>query len=293
MDLSPIFKQQFADYVHELAEAKGGKLKEFISQVEETDAQKFTFSTLGSTVTKTPNAAGERDVGQEIATATVDCVVADKEVVIYQKKLDQAKAVSKGATSQIAGRVVNALARQEDQFIINALDAAVKAGTIKNKIAANFDDGATDSAFSMKKWLKAQNLLNRSGEGSGMRVLMGTPDTLTAMLSETEITSKDYNTVQALVEGRVDEYLGMKFIMITDTVGAKAEDNRGLPGVGTADRKLYAMDADALGYVDNVNKSARIEWDVSSSSFKITGDMSANSCVVDPSLVVEISVKEV
>lgn len=292
MDLSPIFKQQFADYVKELAEQKGGILKEYISQVEETDSAKFTFSTLGTVVTKAPSAAGVRDVGQDIATDTVDCIVEDAEVVIYQKKLDQAKAVSKGATAQVANRCVNALGRKEDQQIINAMEAAVTAGTVTNVVPADYDDGATATAFSLKKWIKAAELLNASGNGSGMRCLIGTPKTLTAMLNETEITSKDFNTVQALVEGKVDTYMGMKFIMIADSDAAQAADKRGLPGVGTNNRKLYAMDADALGFVDNVNKSARIEWDVSSSSFKITGDMSSNACVVDPSLVVEINVVE-
>lgn len=292
MDLSPIFKQQFADYVVELAEQKGGILKEYITQVEETDSAKFTFSTLGTVVTKAPSAAGVRDVGQEIATSTVDCIVEDAEVVVYEKKLDQAKAVSKGAAGRVANRCVNALGRKEDQQIINAMEAAVTAGKVTNVVPANFDDGATDSAFSLKKWIKAAELLNSSGDGSGMRVLLGTPKTLTAMLNSTEITSRDFNTVQALVEGRVDSYMGMKFIMLADTDDLDPENKRGLPGVGTADRKLYAMDADALGFVDNVNKSARIEWDVSSSSFKITGDMSSNACVIDPSLVVEISVKE-
>lgn len=292
MDLSPIFKQQFADYVKELAEQKGGVLKEYISQIEETDSAKFTFSTLGTIVTKAPNAAGVRDVGQDIPTATVDCIVEDAEVVVYQKKLDQAKAVSKGATAQVANRCVNALGRKEDQQIINAMEAAVTAGTVTNVVPADYDDGSNPSAFSLKKWIKAAELLNQSGNGSGMRCLVGTPKTLTAMLNETEITSKDYNTVQALVEGRVDTYMGMKFIMIADQDAVAADDKRGLPGVGTANRKLYAMDSDALGFVDNVNKSARIEWDVSSSSFKITGDMSTNACVVDPSLVVEINVVE-
>ena len=48
------------------------------------------------------------------------------------------------------------------------------------------------------------------------------PAGLTDLLSATEITSSDYNTVKALVQGQVDTFLGFKFVVSTQVTALKA-----------------------------------------------------------------------
>ena len=48
------------------------------------------------------------------------------------------------------------------------------------------------------------------------------PAGLTDLLSSTEITSSDYNTVKALVQGQVDTFLGFKFVVSTQVTALKA-----------------------------------------------------------------------
>ena len=48
------------------------------------------------------------------------------------------------------------------------------------------------------------------------------PAGLTDLLSATEITSSDYNTVKALVQGQVDTFLGFKFRVSTQVTALKA-----------------------------------------------------------------------
>jgi hypothetical protein len=44
-----------------------------------------------------------------------------------------------------------------------------------------------------------------------MKHLAVTPAQIRALLAQTEVTSSDYNTVQALVAGKVDSFMGFKF----------------------------------------------------------------------------------
>jgi hypothetical protein len=68
------------------------------------------------------------------------------------------------------------------------------------------------------------------------------PYGLTQMLSQPQITSADYNSVKALVEGAIDTYMGFKFIMSNRlplvggvTFGISYPANAGI-NVNTGDR---------------------------------------------------------
>lgn len=51
-----------------------------------------------------------------------------------------------------------------------------------------------------------------AAEALGMRYLVHNAAQLQNLLTQTQVTSSDYNTVKALVQGEIDTYLGFKFI---------------------------------------------------------------------------------
>lgn len=81
---------------------------------------------------------------------------------------------------------------------------------------ANQQIAAGGSGLTISKLREAQEiLLNNDVDPSTPRFLAITPKQLTDLLESTEVTSSDFNTVKALVNGEVNSFLGFKFILNT------------------------------------------------------------------------------
>lgn len=105
------------------------------------------------------------------------------------------------------------ISRQQDQIIINALNAATGTGTI----AAGGTNLTVDKLREAKSILDIQNVPKQN------RVAVIHANSLKSLLEQTEVTSSDFNTIRALVMGEIDTYLGFRFIDFGDL------DEGGLP----------------------------------------------------------------
>lgn len=129
-------------------------------------------------------------------------------------------------TSPYAMNAAWAAGRKMDAVIVAAL-----AGNAYSGVA-----GATTVALpSAQKVAAASAGLTIAKLRSAREILLGAdvdldmgatciinPAGLTDLLSATEITSSDYNTVKALVQGQVDTFLGFKFVVSTQVTALKA-----------------------------------------------------------------------
>jgi hypothetical protein len=111
--------------------------------------------------------------------------------------------------------------RKKDDVIISAMGSAAltgKEGTTStsfaaaNQVAVTYGSGASNSGMSKAKILKAKSLLNEAEVEIEDRYGVLTDEQLTDLLNTTEVASKDFNTVQALVEGTVKRWIGFDFI---------------------------------------------------------------------------------
>lgn len=81
---------------------------------------------------------------------------------------------------------------------------------------ANQQIAAGAAGLTISKLREAQEILLLNDVDPGAkRYLAYTPKQLTDLLESTEVTSSDYNTVKALVQGDIDTFLGFKFILNT------------------------------------------------------------------------------
>ena len=101
-------------------------------------------------------------------------------------------------------------------------------------------------------------------------------------MGETQITSSDYNTVQALVRGEIDTYLGFKFIRI----GKRAEG--GLPHDGAGTYPVagdvvdgFAWQRDAVGEAIGIDMQTSVDWVASKKSYLSSGDYKGNAVIID------------
>jgi len=129
-------------------------------------------------------------------------------------------------TSAYTTNAIFALGRSMDDEIISAASGTAYSGktgststtfdTTNNRIAANYVEsgGATASNLTIGKLRKARQILDaaEAAEDGEALILALTSNQIQSLLRTTEITSSDYNTVKALVNGEVDTFMGFKFV---------------------------------------------------------------------------------
>jgi len=116
------------------------------------------------------------------------------------------------------------------------------------------------------------------------------------LLSETEVTSADFNTVKALVNGQIDSYMGFKFIRserlnnsglysINTSTGAVTLST----GNGNAARQCFAFAGDGLLLSIGMDMKARIsERDDKGYSTQVYAQMSIGATRMEESKVVMV-----
>jgi hypothetical protein len=127
-------------------------------------------------------------------------------------------------TGPYAMNAALAMGRKMDDVIIQAaLDTAYtgKTGSTTvafdsgNTIAVNYVEtgAAANSSVTIGKLRRAKEILDSEENDPDEERFLALPaQAVHALLRTTEVTSSDYNTVKALVEGKLDTFMGFKFI---------------------------------------------------------------------------------
>lgn len=132
--------------------------------------------------------------------------------------------------------------RRKDRIIIAALGGisyAGKTGTVAVPLPASQKIAAGGVGLSIAKLLTTKEMLDEAEvDEEAPRFIVTAAAQITDLLNTTELTSKDYNTVQALVEGKIDTFLGFKFIrtQLLDYT------------IGSTTRWCYAYSKGAIGF---------------------------------------------
>lgn len=129
-------------------------------------------------------------------------------------------------TSSYTVNAVYALGRKMDDILIEAAFGTAYTGKTgatavtfpaSQAVAVNYVESGTaaNSNLTVGKLRRTRYLLDKAeaaNEGEHDLVIVVDPSQLQSLLRTTEVTSSDYNTVKALVNGDIDTYMGFKFI---------------------------------------------------------------------------------
>lgn len=151
-------------------------------------------------------------------------------------------------TSTYVQNFVDALNRQRDAVIRDAFFGTANTGKdgstpvsfpAANIIANDFGSAGTPKGLNVKKLIEARRLFikfeNNIAGNSGtvgsqeQPCLAITAQQLADLLNETQIQSRDYNAIQALVEGNVVRFMGFDFVMYQSLPGGGAGADREIP----------------------------------------------------------------
>ena len=176
--------------------------------------------------------------------------------------------------------VANAIGRRQDQLIIDALTASSTAKTVSNDI------GGTDTNLNLDKLLEAKKLLDAGNVPPQDRHMVIHANSLASILGEQKLTSSDYASVKALVQGEINTFLGFTFHVLGDrTEGGLAID-------GSSDRTVWAFHKDALGYAEGMGPKTEINYVPEKTSFLVNSMFSAGAVAIDAEGIVQITCRE-
>jgi hypothetical protein len=173
----------------------------------------------------------------------------------------------------IADNTVKAIGRREDQLIIDALAAGFGQNLVGNGTAA----------FSVALLGDAAQMLDSKNVPSEGRTLIYSSKQKEQLLNETAVTSADFNTVKALVQGDIDTFYGFKFIMI----GGRTEG--GLPRAQGVEQYAFAYHKDAVGLAIGKDMTTMVDWVAQKTAWQIGCVYSAGAVVIDADGVVAIN----
>lgn len=241
--ITEAFVQQYGANVFHLSQQKGSRLQDKVRRESQRGKAQF-FDRIGSVsaVLKT---------GRHSSTPQIDTPHSRRMVTLSDYEWadlvdDQDKIrMLNDPTSEYAMAAAWAMGRSKDDVIIaNAIGTAYsgEAGATpvvlpdSQKFAAT-----TGSAFSnlnvytlrkIKKMFDGNEV-----DESIKRYIACTSSQIEALLGQTEVTSADFNTVKALVQGEVNSYMGFEFVRIERlnlTTATTASATTGAVGSGSA-----------------------------------------------------------
>lgn len=198
----------------------------------------------------------------------------------YSDIFNQAK-VNFDDRQELVQVVAKAIGRRSDQMIIDALSGSGTTLTVANSIG-----GATTN-MNMAKLREAQRLMNANNVPMEERYIVMHASQLSNLLSETQVTSSDFNSVKALVQGEINTFMGFTF----NVIGDRTEG--GLSGGGSGvDRTVYAYHKMAVGMAEAMAVRSEINYIPEKTSWLVASMFSAGAIAIDAGGIVAITCRE-
>jgi len=214
-----------------------------------------------------------------VTYSQVTATLSDYIAAEYSDIFMQAK-VNFDERQELVQVVANAMGRRQDQLILDALSGSSTSLTVSNDI------GGTDTNLNVAKLREAKRLLDKNNVPNDGRHIIVHANGLSSLLSETAVTSSDFNTVKALVQGDINTFLGFTF----HVMGDRAEG--GLPIDGSLDRTCYAFHQMAVGYGEGIGMRTEINYIAEKTSWLVNEVFSAGAIAIDDEGIVKLTCRE-
>jgi len=213
--ITTAFVQQFSSNVQLLSQQRGSLLRNAVSE-ESVTGEKAFFDQVGS-VAAVKRSSRHGDTPLLETPHSRRMVTMD--TYEWADLIDDADKVRMliDPTSTYAQAAAAAMGRSMDDEIIAAALGTSKTGK-SGSTSTSFDSNnqiANGSAdMTLAKLIEAKKILDSNDvDPSIRRYIAVSPAQIEALLNNTTVTSSDYNTVKALVQGDIDTFLGFKFIV--------------------------------------------------------------------------------
>jgi len=209
------FVQQYSANVQMLSQQMGSRLRDAV-RVENMTGKNAFFDQVGK-------ATAQKRTTRHADTPQIDTPHARRRVSLvdyeYADLIDDQDKVRMliDPTSAYAQAAAAAMGRaMDDEIIAAALGTAFtgETGSTSTALPAAQQIANGGADMSLAKLRQAKKILDLSDvDPSIPRYLACGPDQIEALLADTNVTSSDFNTVKALVQGEVNQFMGFNFIV--------------------------------------------------------------------------------
>ena len=211
--ITTAFVEQYKNNIMMLSQQKGTRLRGFVREESQTGESAF-YEQIGQVEAR-------RAPSRHADTPRMDTPHSRRRVTL--ESFDWADLIDRhdkvrmliDPTSSYAQASAWAFGRAMDDTIIEAATGTSytgKKGTTAVALPSSQIIVNGGSNMSLQKLIDAKSLFGKADVDPDMQLHMAiTQSQLDALLAVTEVKSADYNSVKALVEGKVDTYMGFKF----------------------------------------------------------------------------------
>lgn len=224
--ITTAFSQQFSANVQLLSQQTGSILRGAVSE-EAVTGEKAFFDQVGA-------AAAVKRTSRHQDTPMVETPHSRRMVTMdsyeWADLIDDADKVKMliDPTSTYARAAAAAMGRAMDDAIIEAATGTAKtgkSGATSTSLPSANQIAAGSADLTLAKLIEAKKILDlNSVDPSIPRHIAVGPDQIEALLNSTTVTSSDFNTIKALVQGEINTFLGFQFHVSTRL--AKSGNNR-------------------------------------------------------------------
>lgn len=232
VQITTAFVEQYRGNVEHLVQQKGSRLRDSVS-VETVVGKNAFFEQVGST-------AAQQRTSRHSDTPRMDTPHARRRVSLidfdWADLIDDEDRVRMliDPQSPYAEAAAWAMGRAMDEQIVAAADGTaftgVAGGTSTSYDSSNTVDvqvgisPAADTGLNVGKLRAAKQILDANEAEDDDRYMIINAKQLQNLLGQTEVTSSDFASVKALVNGEVDTFMGFEFIR-TELIGTDSNSD--------------------------------------------------------------------
>ena len=227
VQITTAFVEQYKSNVFHLAQQKGSKLRDAV-RTESIVGKSHFFERIGST-------AAVKRTSRHADTPRVDTPHSRRKVTMddydWADLIDDSDKVRLliSPQSEYAKAGAYAMGRTMDDVIIaaatgNAFGGVSGGSTIALPAGQKIAHGST--GLTIAKLISAKEKLDAANvDPDEARTIVCSAKQISDLLGTTQITSADFNSVKALVQGDIDTFMGFKFIR-SERLGLDSNNNR-------------------------------------------------------------------
>jgi len=266
-----------------LAQQKGSRLRDKV-RFENVQAEQYFFERLAKTaaVKKTVRHGDTPLVNSQHSRRRV--TMEDYEWADLIDKEDKIRMLI-DPTSEYATNAVWAIGRAIDDEVLTEMIGTAYTG-VDGTTTSSFPSGqkvaVAATGLTLAKLLSAKEVLDGNDvDPDEPRYIVCRPKDITTLLNTTEVKSADYNTVKALVQGKVDTFVGFMFTV----------SNRVITATDGSSKAVMAWLRDAAGLA--MGSEIKTQIDVlpgKSYATQVYASASFGATRIEDEKIVEISV---
>ena len=212
-------------------------------------------------------------------TATMENYIAAE----YSDIFDQAK-VNFDERQELAQVVGKAIARREDQIIIDVMEAASPGTTIANTVVTSGSAAASD--LNIGKIIAAKKAMDAANVPPTDRHAVIHANSLAGLLGDERAISGDFQNIKALVAGDLNTMMGFQFHIVGD------RDEGGLAIDGSSDRNTFFYHRSAIGCGVGIPPKVEVNYVPEKTSFLVSAMYSAGAVAIDTAGLIKVTCRE-